>query len=197
MTSIDIEAASPFRTEGLNDGELRALVVATLDREPDASFDIVHAHLRSMEGRTLTSAETERLRDAYQSELAHPTGAHRIGAVEAAEIVANQPFALRRTEIAGLVAGVIPFVFHLQTTTPATVTKATGAVVAGGVYDLVAMTGGFIAVVLGLSALRQAAHTSTRRAMHLALAGLVLLLGVYQSLLGLGILHQIGVFSAS
>jgi hypothetical protein len=36
----------------------------------------------------------------------------------------------------------------------------------------------------------------SRRAMHFGLAAAVVLLGVYQSLLGLGILHRIGVFSA-
>lgn len=180
----------------LNDSQLRALVVTTLDREPDASFEQVHAHLRSQEGRTLDSSETEQLRNAYQEELANPTGAHRIGATEAAEIVANQPFRLRRTEMAGLAFGLIPLVFRLQTTTPATVTRGTGAVVAGGVYDLAAIGGGFLAVILGVSAARQAANDLSRRMSHLAVAGLILLLGVYQSLLGLGILHRIGVFSA-
>lgn len=183
-------------TDQLNDSELRTLVVTTLDKEPDASFERVHLHLRSREGRTLDSAETERLRGAYQTELANPTGAHRIGAIEAAEITANQPFRLRRTEMAGVAFGLIPLVFHLQTTTPATVTKGTGAVVAGGVYDLAAMAGGFIAVILGVCAARQAANDVSRRLIHFAVAGAILLLGVYQSLLGLGILHQIGLFSA-
>lgn len=183
-------------TDQLTDSELRTLVVTTLDREPDATFDRVHAHLRSLKGRTLESVETEHLKDAYETELANPTGAHRIGAIEASQIEAHQPFAPRWTEMAGLVVGLIPLVFHLQTTTPATVTKATGAVVAGGVYDLVAMVGGFIAVILGLSAARQAGRYVSQRPIHFGAAAVVLLLGLYQSLLGLGLLHKIGLFSA-
>jgi hypothetical protein len=183
-------------TDQLTESELRTLVVNTLDHEPDASFERVHAHLRSLKGRTLESAETEQLRDAYQAELANPTGAHRIGAAEAIQIEADQPFAPHWTELAGLAIGVVPLFFHLQATTPATVTKATGAVVAGGVYDLAAMVGGFVAVVLGLAAARLAMGRVSRRALHFGAAAVVLLLGLYQSLLGLGILHRIGVFSA-
>ena len=180
------------------DSKLRALVVATLDRDPDATFEQVHAHLRSAEGRALDNSETERLRGAYEMEIANPTGTHRIGVAEAAQIAADQPFALRRSEIIGFVIGLIPFVpfFQLQTTTPDTVQKGTGAVIRGGVYDLVAMLAGFVVVVIGIAAARQAADNISRRLMHFAVAGLVLLLGLYQSLLGLGILHQIGVFKA-
>ena len=77
-------------SDQLTDSNLRALVVSTLDSEPDATFTRVRAHLHSREGRTLESAETDRLREAYDAELANPTGAHRVGAVEAAEIVTNQ-----------------------------------------------------------------------------------------------------------
>lgn len=180
----------------LSDAALRTLVVTTLDKEPDASFERVHAHLRSIEGRTLDSSETEQLRDAYQAELANPTGVHRIGAIEAAKITADLPFRPHLTEMIGLAFGLIPLVFHLPTTTPATVTKGTGAVVAGGVYDLAAIGGGFLAVILGVYAARRAANDLSRRLIHVAVAGLILLLGAYQSLFGLGILHRIGVFGA-
>jgi hypothetical protein len=180
----------------LTDDELRTLVIAALDSEPDASFDRVWAHLRVREGRTLDTVETDRLRAVYENELAHPTGAHRIGAIEAAEIASQQPFAVRRTEIVGLAAGLVPLVIHLPSTTPATVSRTTGAVVAGGVYDLAAMAGGFVAVILGVVAARQALHDVSRRPIHLALAGVILLLGVYQSLLGLGLLHQLGLYGS-
>jgi hypothetical protein len=53
-----------------------------------------------------------------------------------------------------------------------------------------------VAVILGVCAARQAAGDVSRRLIHFAVAGAILLLGVYQSLLGLGILHKIGLFSA-
>ncbi len=192
---MDIAASHPVQNE-LTDDALRDLVVGTLDREPDADFERVHAHLRAMEGRALAASETERLRGVYQAELAHPTGAHRIGAVEAAKIEADRPFALRRTEIVGLAAGIIPLFFHLQTTTPQTVARVTGEVTKGGTYDLVAMVGGFIAIALGISAARQAGHSSTQRVKHFALSAIILLLGLYQALLGLGLLHKIGLYGA-
>jgi hypothetical protein len=178
------------------DSDLRSLVVTTLDREPDATFQRVHAHLRALAGRTLENAETEGLQAAYEAELANPTGAHRIGAAEAAILEAHQPFTLRWTEKAGPIFGLLPFVFHLQTVTPSTTTKA-GAVVAGGVYDFVAMMGGFIAVILGLAAFRQAMNSRTQRPLHFALAVVIVLLGLYQSLLGVGLLHRIGLFTAN
>jgi hypothetical protein len=139
----------------------------------------------------------ERLRAVYETELAHPTGAHRVGAAEAAAIEANQPFVFRRTELLGGAAGVIPLFFHLQTVTPGTVDRATGALVGGGVYDLAAMVGGFLALMLAIVAARQATASPIQRGKHLAVAGLIGLLGLYQSLLGLGLLHQLGVFRAS
>src|SRR5207302_2010517 len=157
------------------DSSLRALVVSTLDSEPDATFTRVRAHLHSREGRTLESAETDRLREAYDAELANPTGAHRVGAVEAAEIVTNQPFALRKTEMAGLAFGLIPLVFHLQATTAGTVARGTSAAVAGGVYDLAAIAGGFLAVILGACAARQAMNYASRRPIHVAVVALILL----------------------
>jgi hypothetical protein len=178
------------------DSELRGLVVTTLDHEPDATFQRVHAHLRAKLGRALENSETEGLREAYEAELAHPTGAHRIGAVEAASLAAHEPFALRWTEIAGPIFGLLPLVFHLQTVTPSSTTK-TGAIVAGGVYDFVAMMGGFIAVILGLAAFRQAMTHRSQRPLHFAFAAVIVLLGIYQSLLGLGVLHRIGLFTAS
>jgi hypothetical protein len=196
MTSADIQTSSFSGADALSPEELRELVIGTLNSDPDATFEEVHAHLRSREGRTLHSSETDQLRAAYDAELAHPTGAHRIGAVEAADIAAHRPFALRRTEMVGLAAGLLPFIIHLQTTSPSTTAKVTGVVTRGGVYDLAAIVGGFIAVVLGISAARQAAKSSARRAIHFALAALVLLLGIYQSLLGLGLLHKMGLFGA-
>jgi hypothetical protein len=195
MKPVDVGGDSSAPTDGLNGSEFRALVIDTLDREPDAAFERVHARLRSQRGRALDDAEIEGLRDAYQAELAQPTGAHRVGAVEQAQIEAKGPFALRRTEMGGAVAGVIPFFVHLQTITPAAVTR-TGEVVPAGVYDFVAMLGGFIALLLGASAVRQGIQSVVRRPLHLALGGLVVLLGAYQSLLGLGLLHKIGLFQA-
>jgi hypothetical protein len=184
-------------TDELTEADLRTLVISTLDREPDATFDRVHAYLRTREGRALESSETDRLHDAYDAEVAHPTGTHRVGAEEAAAIAMNQPFRPRGTEIAGLVAGLIPFIFHLPTTSPGTTSRTTGATVAGGSYDPVAMVGGFVAIILGLIAARQASRRGSRWIVHLAIAGVIVLLGVYQSLLGLGVLHQLGLFRAA
>jgi len=179
------------------DRELRDFVVERLDQEPDATFQRMHAHLRSLQGRTLEQTETEELRTAYETELANPTGAHRIGAVEARQIAAHQPFALRWIEKVGAVIGLIPLVFHLQTVTPGVVNKTTGVMQGGGVYDLVAMLGGFLAVILGALAMRQGWMHISQRQLHLALGAVIVLLGVYQSLLGLGILHKLGMFATS
>jgi hypothetical protein len=185
-----------MQRDQLADSEVRGLVIGVLDREPDATFPRVLAHLRAREGRSLDDAETEHLREAYDAELANPTGAHRIGASEAAQIAAHQPFALRKTEIAGLVVGLIPLIIHLPTTTPSTVARGTGQTVAGSSYDFVAMLGGFVAIALGLIAFRLALHDLSQRTAHFALAAVIVLLGVYQSLFGLGILHQLGLFRA-
>jgi hypothetical protein len=194
MKQLETESGSVVRTDDFEDEDLRSLVVETLNREPDANFEQVHAHLRSRAGRSISAVETERLKAAYQNELDHPTGAHRIGAAEASQIEANLPFRLRRTEIAGVLIGVVPFFLHLQTTTPDTVTRGTGEVVKGGVYDAVAMLGGFIALIIGFAAARQAASSPTQRAKHFALAGMIVLLALYQSALGLGLLHKVGLF---
>jgi hypothetical protein len=59
------------------------------------------------------------------------------------------------------------------------------------------MVGGFLALILGVVVARQAMHAVGHPSVHWALAGVILLLGLYQSLLGLGLLHRIGLFSAS
>src|SRR5690242_18854031 len=97
-----------MQSDLLTDGELRSLVISTLDQDPDATFNAVLARLQSRRGRTLAGMETEGLRAAYEEELRNPTGAHRVGAVEAANLARHQPFAPSRIEIAGLAAGLLP-----------------------------------------------------------------------------------------
>jgi hypothetical protein len=74
----------------LPDLQLRALVVDVLDHNPDATFAQVLAHLRTRQGRVLEEAESDRLHEVYEAELAHPTGAHRIGAKEAAHVASGR-----------------------------------------------------------------------------------------------------------
>lgn len=200
MQSVDAQAGSstPTRNDSQSVDQMKALVIGTLDREPDATFDRVHAHLRSFEGRPLSTAETEQLRQLYQAELANPTGTHRVGAVEAHQIEAHLPFRLRPYEIGAFIAGVIPFFYHLETTTPPTVSKVTKLETApGGFYDLAAAVGGLLALMFCFYAFRQALESSTRRAIHFTLVGLLVLVGAYQTLFGLGVLHRYGLIGGS
>ena len=200
MQSVDAQAgrSTPTRNDSQSADQMKALVIGTLDREPDATFDRVHAHLRSFEGRPLSTAETEQLRQLYQAELANPTGAHRVGAVEANQLEAHLPFRIRPYEIGAFFAALLPFGFPLGTTTPPTVVKATGVVTApGGFYDLSAAVGGLLALMFCFYAVRQAVESSTRRAIHFTLIGLLVLAGLYQTLFGLGVLHRYGLISGS
>jgi len=64
---------------GLTDEELRAMVVLTLQTEPEASLDRVQIRLRSREGRVLESDEVQRLAQIYNSDYAAAASAIAFG----------------------------------------------------------------------------------------------------------------------
>lgn len=92
---------------------------------------------------------------------------------------------MSRNEIGGLIAGIIPFFLSVGGSSTRTVN---GQVVSSSSFNLVAIAGGLIALVLGLGGLRLLSdHANGERNLHIAFAILVALLGGFQILRGIGL----------
>jgi hypothetical protein len=174
----------------VTDSDLQALVVDTMANHPEESLEQVLIRLRVRMGRTIDDAEIERLRETYQREGAGILSAG-IAATEAARVsdeASLSHFRPNANEITALVAAVLPFFVHVGSTTVKQNVSS--------YFDLFATAAGLIAIGSGIGAF-MLVRQATQRPLHFALIGVVVVLGVYQVLLGLGLLHRIGLIQYS
>ena len=178
-------------SDRLADDDLRALVIDTLNTDPGAGLDRIMNRLRSRTGRPLENAEAQRLEEIYRGE-GFAAGASSINAKETARLISLASLSHARpnaNEITGLVAGVLPLFVHIQSVN----VSKTGGLAASSYFDVVALVGGVVAIIAGVSAVILI-KSGPQRPFHIGVIGIVLLLGVYQALLGSGLLHRLGIY---
>jgi hypothetical protein len=178
------------------DGELRDLVIHTLQHDPRASFEQIFTRLRARTGRTILAAESLRLRMIYEVE-GYAAGASRSRSGEAARVASLATFVHYRPnakELTGLAAGLIPFLIHYPSITLPRSTASVGAT--ASYFDFVALAGGVAALAAAYGA-GSLATRAAQRLVHVAVTVAIALLGLYQVLLGLGLLHRIGLYHFS
>ncbi len=91
---------------------------------------------------------------------------------------------LTQNDIIGLLAGIVPFFFSCSSSSSRTVN---GRVVESSHFDLVAVVGGAIAVLMAVGVLTQFGTTAPKdRAKRIGLLVVMLALGVFQVLRGFG-----------
>jgi len=170
----------------VTDGDLQALVVDTMAKHPEENLEQVLTRLRVRMGRTVEDAEVDRLREIYQSEGASAlsSGIADRAAARATSEASLSHFRPNANEITALVAVLLPFFVHLGSIT---VTKGGGS----SYFDLFATAAGAVAIGSSISA-AILVQRSPQRILHFAIIGVLLVLGVYQLLMGLGLLHRFG-----
>jgi len=174
--------------DGLNDDEMRALVVDTMNNHPDASLDVIQNRLRARTGRQLESTEIARLQQIYSGE-GFAAGASVAASSRAAQVATLESLSHSRPnakELIGLFAGIAPMFIHLQANTPKAGATAT-------YFDLIALVGGIVALIAGGSAYFLL-QSGPQRRFHVGVVALILMLGIYQLALGLGLLHRVGIY---
>jgi len=174
----------------ITDEALRAVVVRTLQVNPTASFGEIQDRLRVRSGRVLDPVEIQRLQQIFHDE-GYEAGAVGLASSNAKDLATSESLSHARPtvkELGGLASGIVPFFIHFQSAAPA---KIGGA--AATYFDLVALSGGIIALIFGLGAASMVKRTP-QQPFHIALTAAVVLLGAYQVLLGLGLLHRMGIF---
>jgi hypothetical protein len=177
--------------DSVTDSDLHALVVDTMANHPEESLEQVLTRLRVRMGRTIEDAEVDRLREFYQQEGASAlsSGIADRAAARATSEASLSHFRPNANEIVALVAGVLPFFVHLG----AMSTTRGGA---ASYFDLFATAAGLIAIGASIGAILLV-QRSPQRNLHFAFIGVLMVLGVYQTLLGLGLLHRFGVIPTS
>jgi hypothetical protein len=176
-------------SEATADDKLRAVIRDTLASEPGSTLTQVQTRLHARLGRPLEPEEIKRLHDIYADE-GYAAGAASI--VSDREERATTLASLSHTrpnlkELVGLAAGILPFFLKFQSGAGARPGAATSY------FDLIAIIGGIVALFSGLGAAFLLERGPQRRA-HLGLVVVILVLGVYQLLVGLGLLHKLGLF---
>jgi hypothetical protein len=182
-------------SEQTADGELRALVIDTLQSDPRASYDQIFTRLRARTGRVILGAESARLRTIYEVE-GYAAGASQSRSGEAARVASLATFIHYRPnakELMGLAAGLIPLLIHYPSITLPR-SNAVGAT--ASYFDFIALAGGVAALAAAFGA-GSLATRAPQRLVHVAVTFAIALLGLYQVLLGLGLLHRIGVYHFS
>jgi len=177
--------------DSITDSDLQSLVVDTMANHPEESLEQVLTRLRVRVGRPIEEAEVNRLREIYQQEGASAlsSGIADRAAARATSDASLSHFRPNANEIVALVAAVLPFFVKLGSTS----TTRGGA---ASYFDLFATAGGIIAIGSCISAILLV-RGSPQRVVHYVLIGVIMALGVYQLLLGLGLLHRVGVIPMS
>ncbi len=181
-------------SEPIADDELRAVVVDTLKSEPGATLAQIQTRLRARIGRTLESEESQRLNEIYRDE-GYAAAASTVVSDKAAHTATAASLSHARPnvgEITALIAAIVPFFV------PAFQSGASRSGVGAGssYFNLIALAGGVIALIAGAGAIPMLSK-GPQRPFHLALIGLVLVLGLYQVILGVGLLHRFGVYQVA
>jgi len=174
---------------GTADDELRTVIRDTLGGDSGATLTQVQTRLRARLGRSLEPEEVQRLHDIYADE-GYAAGAATVvsdreeRATTSASLSHARPNA---KELTGLVAGILPFFLHFQSGTPAR------PGVAPSYFDLIAILGSIIAFFSAFGAVILL-EKGPQRPVHLGLVAVIVILGIYQLLVGLGLLHRLGLF---
>lgn len=165
---------------------MRSFVAEALAQDPEASYDQIAVRWRSRQGEVISAEELSLLAQVYerQAPAAHEANAGR----RAEQSRIDSPlFRVTKQEIAGLVAGVVPFVLPVESIN-----------VAGRSYfSLGGVIGGVVAIVLAVAIVQFAIRGGSAvrvKVGHAALGSIVLLLGVYHVLHGFGVLHALGIY---
>jgi len=174
----------------ITDDAIRAAIADSLKSDRGATFAQVQSRLRVHVGRAIEPAEVVRLEAIYRDE-GYAASAAALVSEEVSRVNTQASLSHARPtvrEILGLICGIAPFFIHLQTDV---IPK--GAKVATSYFDLVGIAGGLVAICLGIG-VAASIPEGQQRTIHLGLGGVILLLGVFQLLLGTGLLHQVGIF---
>ena len=168
---------------------MRSFVAEALAQDPEATSSHVAVRWRSRQGEVVSPEDLALLSRVYeiQAPAAHDANAgHRA----AQGRIDSPPFRLTIREIAGLVAGLVPFVLPVESV------NAT----ARSYFSLTGVIGGLVAVGLAIAILQFAMRggsVARVKISHAALGGIILLLGVYHLLHGFGVLHNLGLYRFS
>ncbi len=175
--------------EPIPDGDLRSAITDALSAEPGATLTQVQNKLRVRIGRPLEPEEVQRLHDIYSEEgFAASAGSivanREAKALSLASLSHARPHA---KELIGLVAAILPFFVHFQSAGP----TRPNAPPPTSFFDLVALVGGLVALFCGIGAVL-VLEKGPQRPFHLGIGVVLLVLGAYQLMLGLGLLHKLG-----
>ena len=181
-------------SEAMADDEFRGVIRDTLASEPGATLTQVQTKLRARLGRPLEPEEVRRLQGIYTDEGYAVAAATVVSDREAhAATLASLSHARPSLkELTGLVAGVVPFFVHFQSGAG----SRPGGLAPSSYFDLIAILGGIIALFSGIGAATMLERGPQRPA-HLGVVAAILVLGAYQLLVGLGLLHKMGLFPYS
>jgi hypothetical protein len=165
---------------------MRTFVASALVQNPEASSKQIAVRWRSLRGETISDEDLDLLAQEYdrQAPAAHEANAGRRAAQDRID---SPPFRVTKQEIAGLVAGLLPFLLPVESI------NAAGR----SYFSLGGVIGGVVAMVLAFAIVRFAigsASTIRVKMAHAALGGIVLVLGVYHVLHGVGVLHNLGMY---
>jgi hypothetical protein len=178
-----------MKAERTTEELMQSFVAQALVQDPEASAGRIAVRWRSLQGEVVSAENLDLLTQEYerQAPAAHEANAEQRAAQDRIE---SPPFRVTKLEIAGLVAGVLPFLLTVESIN-----------VAGRSYfSLGGLIGGVLAIGLALTIVRfatKAASAVRVKISHAALGGIILLLGAYHVLHGIGVLHNLGVYRFS
>src|SRR5438045_1139687 len=111
MSSMEHLAFAPA-SEPVPDTDLRALVIDTMQQDPEASFEQISTRLRARAGRVIPDIELQRLQTIYQGEgyAAQATTSRSGKAARVASLSTFKHYRPNVTEILGIAAGLVPLV---------------------------------------------------------------------------------------
>jgi hypothetical protein len=178
-----------MQSAGTTAESMRSFVAAALVQNPEASSKQIAIRWRSLRGETISAEDLDLLAQEYdrQAPAAHDANA---GQRAAQDRIDSPPFRVTKQEIAGLVAVFLPFLLPIENI------NAAGR----SYFSLGGVIGGVVAIILAVAIVRfaiRSASTMRVKMAHAALGGIVLLLGVYHVLHGVGVLHNLGMYSFS
>ena len=191
--SAALEGQGPLETVKTTEESIHNFVGEALAQDPEAKAGHIAARWRSRRGEVIGAEEEGLLAREYERQA---PAAHEANAgVRAAQARRDSPpFGVIWQEIAGLVAGLVPFLLTVETIN---VIRRDGAVTSGSYFSLGGALGGAVAIALAVAVFRFAIRggsVASVKAAHAGLGALILLLGVYHLLHGFGILHSLGIY---
>jgi hypothetical protein len=185
-----------MQPERISDESMRTFMHETLMQNPEASQAQVMGRWRVIHGRSSSPDEEAVLSNLYEGE-ATSARAELAERRAGAGIDAPTTFRVTKQEIFGLVAVLLPFVLAVESST---VFRQGGVVTGGTYFSLGGLIGGLVAIGLAIAIAKAVLRGPGRdgsQIVHGAIAGVILLLGVYHVLHGLGVLHTLGILKFS